>query len=362
MKRILLAAALLVGANAMAQNAASDYSMQGDVKQNFSLNASGTEPTDTVFDWFDEDYMGLGLSLTTYSWVDAQDNSQGYIFGTNTIGGDGYMVQGFILEEPYSVVGMQVWLSALYDNEYVDSSSHVKVGIFDLNDNGGSLMPSANPVVEDEIPFYSINAFPGATMDSASFFVMFNESRWMTADYAVGINFDPLLDGSVEIITDTLGNADTTVIVMDSMAVVTTTLGEGGGYCYNWVERNGAFTPWCERLESIEIDLNLALFPIIEQHVSIEEAAFFSGLKAEVYPNPTSDIANVKFEIETSSDNVSLEVFALNGQKVISKGLGSRNSGVLYTETIDVSNLASGSYIYALVSGSNRVTQKLIIE
>lgn len=79
-----------------------------------------------------------------------------------------------------------------------------------------------------------------------------------------------------------------------------------------------------------------------------------------VYPNPTSNIANVKFDLKSPSD-VSLSMYDFTGKKVkdiVSKEF--RISGEHNIE-INVSYLKTGTYVIRLVTENNTQSTKLIV-
>ena len=70
------------------------------------------------------------------------------------------------------------------------------------------------------------------------------------------------------------------------------------------------------------------------------------------YPNPVKNILNISFEQEIST----VSIFNLIGQEVIAKSLNSKEG------TIDVSNLASGTYLVKVTSDGEVKTTKIIKE
>jgi Secretion system C-terminal sorting domain/Concanavalin A-like lectin/glucanases superfamily len=74
-----------------------------------------------------------------------------------------------------------------------------------------------------------------------------------------------------------------------------------------------------------------------------------NNLKATIYPNPAID----NFTIEIENEVKSVEIYSLQGQKVVTSN----------SKNIDVSNLSKGMYMVRIEDSSNAVaTQKLIIE
>jgi len=78
---------------------------------------------------------------------------------------------------------------------------------------------------------------------------------------------------------------------------------------------------------------------------------------SKIYPNPTSDILNIEFEI-TEGKDVQISILDLAGKLIMNQTIS--NTGAVQTETLDVSRLTAGYYMVSLQSGKNRLTQKFI--
>ena len=73
------------------------------------------------------------------------------------------------------------------------------------------------------------------------------------------------------------------------------------------------------------------------------------NLKASIFPNPTS----TNFTIEIENEVKSVEIYSLQGQKVL----------ISTSKDINVSNLSKGMYLVRIEDNNNAVaTQKLIIK
>ncbi len=83
-----------------------------------------------------------------------------------------------------------------------------------------------------------------------------------------------------------------------------------------------------------------------------------NGLQVTVTPNPTTDDVKIGFTAG-KKNNVSIRVTDLTGVSVYSKDLGAVQNG---TVTVPMTNFASGVYMVELISGNDKVTQKLIKE
>lgn len=78
-----------------------------------------------------------------------------------------------------------------------------------------------------------------------------------------------------------------------------------------------------------------------------------------VYPNPTSDIATVEFNLSTPN-TVLLSVRDIAGKEVMVKDYGMLSSGVQKI-TIDAANLTNGIYFASMKIGEKVITKKISI-
>ncbi|VAW23660.1 Respiratory arsentate reductase, FeS subunit (ArrB) [hydrothermal vent metagenome] len=79
-----------------------------------------------------------------------------------------------------------------------------------------------------------------------------------------------------------------------------------------------------------------------------------------VYPNPTSSVANVKFDLPAPS-NVSISLIDFSGRKVKDVVTDEYKITGKHIFEINVSNLKTGTYIVRLVTNKNIQTAKLIV-
>ncbi|RBP34741.1 putative secreted protein (Por secretion system target) [Oceanihabitans sediminis] len=76
-----------------------------------------------------------------------------------------------------------------------------------------------------------------------------------------------------------------------------------------------------------------------------------------IYPNPNNGEFNVKFN--STSDNVSIEVFDIRGRSVYTKGF---NNAGTFNETINLGNVQAGMYLLNVNDGYRTFTKKIIVE
>ncbi len=83
-----------------------------------------------------------------------------------------------------------------------------------------------------------------------------------------------------------------------------------------------------------------------------------TGAKVRVFPNPSSDIANVRLTLETPM-NVNVEVFNVMGQVV-----ANRNYGLMVGDEIipmNVSNFATGTYMVRIALDDQVITKQIVV-
>ncbi len=324
MKKILLVAAVLIGANAVGQNTFQGSEGELQKVENRVVNTSKT-PTDTL----------------DYFWNPDQPVLRGYTGGGYVLGNnqDYYdfnispLVQGYIVDEAYFVEGVMVWVGYV-DSIWLsqDSSSAIDFAVYHLDENA---LPEFPGYGEVSVPYYTLS-------DTAFAFATFTEPIYVGADYGIGMSIQNLNP-------------------MDTVGVVDDDMGEG--FYYNWLYYPAGGWTVMNDIFTNGMDMDIAFFPIVDlSRVSIEESGYMLGFKVEAYPNPATELLNVRYELKESSEDVRFEMYNANGQTVMSQDLGAKTAGIMNNETIDVSELSSGNYFYSLISGKNRITSKLIIE
>jgi hypothetical protein len=82
-------------------------------------------------------------------------------------------------------------------------------------------------------------------------------------------------------------------------------------------------------------------------------------LPVRVFPNPMVDNGTISFETKENSD-VTVNVFALNGQMVKTIALGNRNAGV-QNVSINAGDLSNGTYIIHVSAGNYKHQGRMVI-
>lgn len=77
-------------------------------------------------------------------------------------------------------------------------------------------------------------------------------------------------------------------------------------------------------------------------------------------PNPFVSSTNIRYQLEEATNNVTINIYNVLGERVASYNEGAKTAGK-YTLQIDGDNLADGVYQYTLNSGSKSYTKKMTI-
>ncbi len=99
-----------------------------------------------------------------------------------------------------------------------------------------------------------------------------------------------------------------------------------------------------------------------ENMVGIESIAIESsnGVDLKLFPNPATTHTTVQYNLSSTS-NVSLELYDINGRRISTLNQGSRPAG-LHSVEMDCSNLNKGVYMVRIISNSATQTSKLVIQ
>lgn len=147
----------------------------------------------------------------------------------------------------------------------------------------------------------------------------------------------------------------------DTVAFISDAAGAAGGINMtfhatannNWYKTNGG------AYAAGDLDNNIGFFAVLGAGTAVNE--FVNGVKLNaLYPNPTKDVATISYSLEKASNNVSLEVFTVTGQKVYGENMGNQQAGD-YKITLDASSYAAGSYFYQLRSNGNVITKEFVV-
>jgi len=104
-------------------------------------------------------------------------------------------------------------------------------------------------------------------------------------------------------------------------------------------------------LNTVEVKLNELVTSINEIKKNVSSL--------NIYPNPTADITNIKFDL-SNSNVVSVVVRDITGKEVLSQTFGTMAAGQ-QNITVDASNLSNGIYFATVQIGEEFVTRKITV-
>ncbi len=112
-------------------------------------------------------------------------------------------------------------------------------------------------------------------------------------------------------------------------------------------------TTWFRLLNGVQPMIRLGM----NEPVSVSEVNSVSTL-VNVFPNPTSDILNIK--VKNAVGNVNIKLFNMNGQEVYNEVVNANAKN--FMQTISTNGLAKGIYTLKVVAKDAISTQKVIVK
>ena len=193
----------------------------------------------------------------------------------------------------------------------------------------------------------SVNA-PGTVLDSVEVNISelveqvdFSQSTVIVFDPPVIVNGPFFLGVELpQIVGDTL------VLFTNENGVVP--VGNGWEQQYN-----GDWFPYSDEQNSWALDIDHAIFPVMCSSLGIDNQLISENML--VYPNPASSTINIAFLKQPEKD-LEIRLTDLTGRIV---GLGS----ILGNQAIiDVSQFSAGTFILSLISSTEVITRKIVVE
>jgi S1-C subfamily serine protease len=120
----------------------------------------------------------------------------------------------------------------------------------------------------------------------------------------------------------------------------------------NSISKISKLTAYCEANKEEEV-----VTPK-ENTTNIFMPTFETQAVLEVFPNPTADFVNVRFEGKTSP--LTINIIGLNGQTMYTKNI--QNFDGNYSGQLDLSKYPSGVYLIHLTQADQQITQQVVVE
>lgn len=269
-------------------------------------------------------------SVTIYS-----SSNGGFVCGINGYG-DLAKAQEYTPATSYDVYGALMLIPVKFDNDTTNPDQ----GGFDFN-----LWYFVN---DEPSTIQATKTYTYDDIDTTGYTVcMFDTAVTVDQRYAIGF------DASV---------CYTESSILSAFGLASTTDGTAGTTMYSW-EMWSDLTWWnFADPNDWNLAIDLAVFPVVDMggSIGIDDVTAIEGVKMSTYPNPAVSELNIEYQLE-NAENVSITLVNMNGQKVVSLEKGLQTAGS-YNETIDVNELANGTYFVAIQAGATRFAQRVIVK
>lgn len=83
-----------------------------------------------------------------------------------------------------------------------------------------------------------------------------------------------------------------------------------------------------------------------------------NAMEVVVFPNPTSNFLEVRFTLP-AADQIGISLYDFQGKLVLEKHLAKQVSGI-YQQTLDLTNVAEGTYLCRIFGKHTYITKKVI--
>ncbi len=271
----------------------------------------------------------MTCTLTVYSVV----GDSGYVVGTNGYGdkekAQRYDLSSYQLLEG-DVTGALIWAGG---KSVSSTPGNVVLKVYAVGGTGapGTLIGTSNPVTMDLIDTTNANGFtyfsfasPAAIPTNGNFFVSMEMSQ---------------------VTGDTIG------LVSTANGCVETT-----GYSYEkWSDNT-----WHSFLTAWPLDIDIAVFPIIDHEFGVGVNSINSGINAiNIFPNPTTKNINLNYVLACNS-SVNIKLMNAAGIEIMNLNEGSLNKGI-HNKSIDISNVSNGVYMLSVETLTGKSIQKIVV-
>lgn len=293
----------------------------------------------------------FGPNLSANAAQEVKSTNGGWISGHNGYG-DVSKAQGFLVTNPYTVIGAIYWFAGKTVTSG-NANSKVVAKMWDMQGTAGTNTvttsgtgpgPGLTVGTNVNILFSSIDT--SSTGAQGLVVVTFPTPYNATADYAMGLDLTPTPPG------DSLGlMVSDPDIALPAVQDMSFDEFSGGGGWHSYLQKPGNWG----------IDCDLAIFPIINTNSAVEELFFINGIKLyQNYPNPSNGVTTVSFELEQNAKNVKLIIHDAVGKLVKIMDLGSQSAGK-HDIALDANTLAQETYYFSIQADRSRLAQKMSI-
>ncbi len=254
-------------------------------------------------------------------------NGGGYVAGTNNFG-DAEKLQKYAFSGPAIVTGIEIPFG--FKNVGTPTAA-IRGKVYSVAPNGGpgTELAQSNPVLLSAID------------TTGSTFFTFDSPPTVTDEFFVGFT------------------VPTSAAAGDSISALMTNNGCFSGQQLAW-ERfsTGTFAPFNDGTNNTwQLDVDLLIFPIVEQ-VSSAADRLSGGLHLQgVYPQPNAGAATLHYTLPQAAE-VTITVFDLTGKPALTLRPGWQLAGEQRT-SLALPTLPDGLYVYRIETAQGRLTGKM---
>lgn len=103
----------------------------------------------------------------------------------------------------------------------------------------------------------------------------------------------------------------------------------------------------------------IAYYQYDDASLNVEEwLNYANAWDVKIFPNPTSSTLTIRFNL-LQSDELSIGLYDMQGKPILTKNLGKKET-IVHEETLDLSNVPSGTYFCRISGQKNTITKRLI--
>lgn len=285
---------------------------------------------------------GNAPNLVNPIFVMYRSDNGGYVLGTNGFN-DRCKCQQYKVTFPYHIEGAIYW----FGYKYSQSGGLLKFAIWNMDSLKGTTHDTTNQICPGTV-FVSItdtiSKIDTSSFLSQAYVVSFPFPVLVLSDYCIGFDMKDIAD--------------------DSIALVSTSQGQGGNLELVWEQWNNGswYTLQGAQWNYGIMDIDAMILPIIDNTAGcIEDEEFISGVKLNpAYPNPCFNECTFSYQLENNQRAVSINILNSEGKLIYSKSLSGTSKGI-HQFSIDVSGFRNGTYYYILNTSESRIAKKMVI-
>jgi hypothetical protein len=278
-----------------------------------------------------------------------KNSGGGYVFGTSKINGQSgfsQIAQKQLNTENLDMVSEVLIWFGFKKNGTGLSSVDVSIKTILPNSATGGELPNGTPVEGPGGVIGNTFQLAFSAVDTSSLGLLFTTVPITNAANIVG-DFYVLLD-----FTNCYANSDSIGIWADKNG--DGFLGAYSKYGNTWYQTNTAYQN--------SLNVNVAVFAVVEQSSSLQEQGFFNGIKMNVWPNPSANNIEIEYQTEIYSEIITIEIIDQYGKIVKTVNCNNTENSTICKQNLEISDLKPGGYYLSMYgkNTSGRITKKII--